>query len=70
MLSLNNDNTYHSSGGVGFTDELPKEGFDHKKVRTEDIWASSQSQEMSEVSPEMHYEFIMKHEINPTINRL
>ena len=23
LLDLNNDNTYHSSGGVGFTDELP-----------------------------------------------
>jgi hypothetical protein len=63
LLSLNNDNTYHSSGGIGFTDELPKDGFDPERVRTKDIWASSQSQEMSEVSPEMHYEFIMKYEM-------
>ena len=64
LFSLNNDSTYHSSGGIGFTDELPQENFDPNKVRTKDIWASSQSQEMSEVSPEMHYEFIMKYEIN------
>ena len=64
LLSLNNDNTYHSSGGIGFSDELPREGFDPDKVRTKDIWASAQSQEMSEVSPEMHYEFVMKYEMN------
>jgi hypothetical protein len=63
LLSLNNDNTYHSSGGIGFTDELPQEGFDPANVRTTDIWASAQSQEMSEVSPEMHYEFIMRYEM-------
>ncbi|MBN2013304.1 hypothetical protein JW960_28495 [candidate division KSB1 bacterium] len=63
LLSLNNDSTYHSSGGIGFTDELPKDGFDPENVRPQDIWASAQSQEMSGVSPEMHYEFIMKHEI-------
>ncbi len=63
LLSLNNDNTYHSSGGIGFTDELPQDGFDPVRVRPMDVWASSQSQEMAEVSPEMHYEFIMKYEM-------
>ena len=64
LLSLNNDSTYQSSGGVGFTDELPSDGFDPERVRPKDIWASAQAQEMSEVSPEMHYEFVMKYEIN------
>ncbi len=64
LLSLNNDNTYHSSGGVGFTDELPAKGFDPDQIRPKDIWASSQSQEMAEISPDMHYEFVMKYEMN------
>lgn len=64
LLSLNDDNTYHSSGGIGFTDELPKPGFDSEYVRTEDIWASAQAQELSDVSPAMHYEFVMKYEMN------
>jgi hypothetical protein len=68
LLSLNNDNTYHSSGGIGYTDELPMAGYNPDHVRPEDLWASAQSQEMSEVSPEMHDEFIMKHEIN-TLSR-
>jgi hypothetical protein len=68
LLSLNNDNTYHSSGGIGYTDELPMAGYNPDHGRPEDLWASAQSQEMSEVSPEMHDEFIMKHEIN-TLSR-
>jgi hypothetical protein len=33
LLSLNNDNTYHSSGGVGYMDQLPAPGFDPERVR-------------------------------------
>lgn len=62
LLSLNNNGTYHSSGGVGYSTELPKDGYDSKKIRPCDIWASAESQEMSEVSPQMHYEFAMKYE--------
>jgi len=63
LLSLNNDSTYHSSGGLGFTDELPQEGFNPDRVRLQDVWASAQSQEMAGVSPEMHYEFVMQYEM-------
>lgn len=63
LLSLNNDSTYHSSGGIGFTDELPQEGFEPDRVRLRDVWASAQSQEMTGVSPEMHYEFVMQYEM-------
>lgn len=57
LLSLNNDNTYHSSGGNGFTDELPAPGFDPGRVRPRDMWASAESQELAQVSPRMHAEF-------------
>ena len=62
LLSLNNDGSYHSSGGVGYTDELPAGGFDPTHVRTCDIWASAESQEMAPVSPAMHDEFLMQYE--------
>ena len=62
LLSLNNDASYHSSGGVGYTDELPAEGFDATHVRPCDIWASAESQEMAPVSPAMHDEFLMQYE--------
>ena len=62
LLSLNNDSTYHSSGGNGYTDELPADGFDPARVRTADMWASAESQEMAQVSPEMHAEFCLAYE--------
>jgi hypothetical protein len=62
LLSLNNDNTYHSSGGNGWTDELPAEGFDPDHVRPCDMWASAEAQELAQVSPAMHEEFSMQYE--------
>lgn len=62
LLSLNNDETYHSSGGVGYTDELPKPDYDPGRIRPCDMWASAESQEMAQVSPEQHYEFVMQYE--------
>ncbi len=62
LLSLNNDNTYHSSGGNGYTDELPKEGFDPERVRPCDMWASAEAQELAQVGPEMHEEFCLQYE--------
>jgi hypothetical protein len=62
LFSLNNDNTYHSSGGVGYTTELPAPGFDPAHVRPRDLWASAEAQEMAQVSPEMHAEFALAYE--------
>lgn len=62
LLGLNNDNTYHSSGGNGFTDELPAPGADPNRVHPRDMWASAESQELAQVSPEMHREFALQYE--------
>jgi hypothetical protein len=62
LLSLNNDSTYHSSGGNGYTDELPKPGFDPARVRPCDMWASAEAQELALVSPDMHEEFALQYE--------
>jgi hypothetical protein len=62
LLDLNNDNTYHSSGGVGFTDELPADGFVGGRVRPRDMWASAEAQEMAQVSPAHHEEFVLQYE--------
>jgi hypothetical protein len=62
LLSLNNNDTYHSSGGNGWTAKLPGQGFDGTHVRPEDLWASAESQEMAQVSPAMHLEFAMQYE--------
>ena len=62
LLSLNNDQTYHSSGGVGYSTELPKPDFDEQHVRPCDMWSSAESQELHVVSPAMHYEFALQYE--------
>jgi hypothetical protein len=62
LLSLNNDNTYNSSGGNGYTAELPAPGFDARRVRPCDMWAAAESQEFAQISPRMHAEFAMQYE--------
>ena len=62
LLSLNNDNTYHSTGGNGYTDELPQPDYDPDRIRPVDMWASAEAQEMAQVSPQMHAEFITQYE--------
>ena len=62
LLSLNNDNTYHSSGGNGYTHELPQPGYDPHHVRPSDMWSSAESQELAPVSPKMHREFALEYE--------
>lgn len=62
LLSLNNDGTYHSSGGVGYSSELPQSGYDPGRIRPCDMWASAESQELAQVSPAMHAEFALQYE--------
>jgi hypothetical protein len=62
LLSLNNDSTYHSSGGNGYSDALPAPDFDPDHVRPQDMWASAEAQELDPVSPEMHEEFALQYE--------
>ena len=62
LLSLNND-SYVGSGGFGFTEELPKEGFLDCAVRAADIWGFSESQETAGISPSMFEEFIFQYQL-------
>ncbi len=62
LLSLNNDNTYTSTGGNGFTSQLPREGYDPKRIDPGDLWASAESQELHVASPDHHAEFALPYE--------
>jgi len=62
LLGLNNRYAKVSSGGTGYTDELPSPGFDGQHVRLRDLWGWCESQEMAQVSPAMHAEFVMQYE--------
>ena len=57
LVSGNADDTFHYTGGIGYTDELPSE-----TNKLSDVWASAEAQEFSCVSPEMHEEFVLQYE--------
>ena len=63
LLSLNNDNTRIGSGAYGYTDELPGDDYDADHVRPKNMWGCATAQIFSEVSPEMHWEFALEHEM-------
>ena len=63
VLGLNNGNNRVGSGGLGITDELPQPDFDGARVRMIDMWGNSTPQIFSAVSPDMHWEFSLKHEL-------
>jgi hypothetical protein len=63
LLTLDCDNTRIGSGGYGYTNRLPGPHFDPSRVRPRDMWGCSNAQIFSEVSPEMHWEFAVKHDL-------
>jgi hypothetical protein len=63
LLSLDNNNTRVGSGGYGYSSELPGKPFEEDKVRPYNMWGCSNAQIFSEVSPEMHWEFSLEHDL-------
>ena len=62
-LALDCNNTRIGSGGYGYTRELPGADFDPDYVQPHNMWGCSNAQVFSEVSPEMHWEFAMRHDL-------
>ena len=63
LLSLDNNNTRVGSGGYGYTSQLPGDEFDPGHVQPHNMWGCSNAQIFSEVSPDMHWEFALKHDM-------
>lgn len=63
LLSLDNDNTRIGSGGYGYVSELPGEPYDPDYVRPRNMWGCTNAQVFSEVSPDMHWEFAVRHDL-------
>ncbi|MFP4561709.1 MAG: hypothetical protein ACLFRY_00240 [Spirochaetia bacterium] len=63
LLSLDCNNTRVGSGGYGYTSELPGEPYDPDHVKPHNMWGCSNAQIFSEVSPEMHWEFALEHDL-------
>ncbi len=63
MLSLDCRNVRIGSGGYGYTANLPGKNFDPGYIRPKNMWGCSNAQIFSEVSPDMHWEFALKHDL-------
>jgi hypothetical protein len=62
LLFLNTNGSYVGSGGFGWTEELPVEGFKPDHVRLKDMWGFTESQETVGVSPDMFGEFVFPYQ--------
>ena len=63
LLSLDCNNTRIGSGGYGYSSELPGDNFDPGYVKPHNMWGCSNAQIFSDVSPEMHWEFAIEHDL-------
>jgi len=63
LLSLDCNNTRIGSGGYGYTKEMPGSDFNPDHVKTNNMWGCSNAQIFSDVSPEMHWEFAIEHDL-------
>jgi hypothetical protein len=63
LLSLDCRNIRVGSGGYGYTSDLPGDNYDPDHVQTHNMWGCSNAQIFSEVSPDMHWEFALEHDL-------
>ncbi len=63
LLALDANNTRIGSGGYGYTTQLPGDDYDPNHVRPKNMWGCSNAQIFSEVSPQMHWEFAVEHDL-------
>lgn len=63
LLSLDCNNTRIGSGGYGYTSELPGADYDASHVTPKNMWGCANAQIFSSVSPEMHWEFAVEHDM-------
>ena len=62
LLTAGSSNTRVGSGGYGYTRELPAEDDSGTGHSCNQLWGCGNAQIFSEVSPQMHWDFSLKHE--------
>ena len=63
LLSTNANNTRIGSGGFGYTHQLPSNSSTTEHLHIKDLWGSATAQIFGSVSPKMHWEFALRHEL-------
>ena len=62
LLADNQNNCRIGAGAYGYTTSLPRAGFNPAHPRPEHLWGCSNAQIFTEVSPDMHWEFALRHD--------
>ncbi|MBN1553274.1 MAG: hypothetical protein JXA11_00900 [Phycisphaerae bacterium] len=68
LLDWKNTMIKTGSGGYCYCKELPGEGYDPRHVTPSDMWGGAAAQIFAEISPEMHWEFVLQYEL-PLLKR-
>ncbi|MBP6506618.1 MAG: hypothetical protein KA257_03550 [Opitutaceae bacterium] len=63
LLAPNHANSRIGSGAYGYTSELPKAGYNSAHPTASHLWGCSNAQIFTEVSPAMHWEFALRHDL-------
>jgi len=63
LLDMGANNTRVGSGGYGYTNELQADNTQGKPAACSQIWGCGNAQIFTEVSPQMHWDFSLKHEM-------
>lgn len=63
LLSLDCNNTRIGSGGYGYVSALPGQDYNPQHVKPHNMWGCSNAQIFSSVSPDMHWEFAVQHDM-------
>ncbi len=63
LWASNNDNTRVGSGGYGYTNTLEAAASLNSNAPLKQLWGCGNAQIFSNVSPDMHWEFSLKHEM-------
>ncbi len=63
LLSLDCGNTRIGSGGYGYISDMPGDDYDPAYVKPHNMWGCSNAQIFSEVSPSMHWDFAIEHDM-------
>lgn len=63
LLSANSRNMSVGSGGYGYVSGLPWESTDTENIGPKNLWGCSSAQIFATVSPQMHWEFAIEHDM-------
>ena len=63
LLHCDPTNIRVGSGGYAYTSDLPEDAAASRPARCGDLWGCGNAQIFAEISPDMHWEFSLRHEL-------